>query len=258
MKSNKILPRFGEERRAVILKMLRRNGRIEVLDLARLMKVSEHTVRRDLLDLQSQGHLHKTHGGAVAIDTARLDFPARAGVLAGAKNAIGRAAAALIEPGQTVILDAGSTSMSMARALSVRPLTLITNSLDIAALFDRDAGVQLVVTGGAWQPQARALWGPGTRDMLANCRADWAVPGACAIDLRMGVTAAHEADAATKRAMIGSAARTLVLADHSKMGNVSPFAVARWQDVDTLVMDRPWPELKALGVNVRVAPATDP
>ena len=247
-------PWFGEERRARTLKLLREKGRVEVLDLARMMGVSEHTIRRDLLDLQAQGALHKTHGGAVSLDTARLDFAGRADVMADAKQAIGRAGAALIEPGQTVIIDAGSTSLSLARALTVRPVTVITNSLDVAALFDRDPGVQLVLTGGTWHAQARALWGPAAREMLQQCRADWAVPGACSVDLAMGITVTDEADAATKRAMIGAAARTMVLADHSKQNNVSPFVVGEWAEVHTLVSDRAWPEVQALGVRVHVAP----
>lgn len=250
-------PRFAEERRARILKSLQQQGRVEVLDLARMLGVSEHTIRRDLLELQAHGALQKTHGGAVALDTARLGFEARAGVLARAKDAIGHAAAGLIEAGQTVILDAGSTTLAMARALTARPLTIITNALDVAALFDRDSAVQLVLTGGTWQTQARALWGPAAHQLLATCRADWAVPGACALDARMGVTAADEADAAVKRAMIAAAARTMILADHSKQQSVAPFAVASWPQVHTLVTDRAWPEVAALGVTLRVAGARD-
>ncbi len=244
---------FAEERRARILKLLQQTGRVEVLPLAGLLDVSEHTIRRDLLDLQTQGALQKTHGGAVALNTARLDFSARADVLADAKQAIGRAAATLIEPGQTLILDAGSTSLSLARELTARPLTIITNAIDIALLFDRDPAVQLVMTGGTWQPQARALWGPGTTEMLSRCRADWAVPGVCSVDVAMGLTVTDEADASTKRAMMAAASRTLVMADHSKQHNVSPFAVAPWSQVHTLVIDTPWPEIEALGVQVHVA-----
>jgi DeoR/GlpR family transcriptional regulator of sugar metabolism len=250
------LPRFAEERRVRILRWLQQQGRVEVLDLARMLEVSEHTIRRDLLELQAQGALQKTHGGAVMLDTARLGFEARAGVLARAKDAIGHAAAQLIEPGQTVILDAGSTTLAMARSLAARPLTVITNALDVAALFDRDPAVQLLLTGGTWQPQQRALWGPAAHDLLANCRADWAVPGACALDARMGITASDEADAAIKRAMISAATRTLILADHSKQQNVAPFVVATWPQVHTLVTDRAWPEVAALGVQVKVAAAS--
>ena len=246
-------PQFAEERHVRILQRLRDEGRASVLELARAFEVSEHTIRRDLLDLQARGALRKTHGGAVALDTARLDFATRSTVLAEAKDAIGRAAAALIEPGQTVIIDAGSTSQGFARALSVRPLTVITNALDVAVLFDRDPQVQLILIGGTWQRAARAILGPAAREVLGSCRADWAVLGACSIDRAMGITVTDEDDAAIKRAMMAAAGRALVLADHSKQNTVSPYGVAPWSAVHTLASDKAWPEVAALGVRVLVA-----
>src|ERR1700749_777514 len=233
--------------------MLRAQGRVEVLELARLLQVSEHTVRRDLLALQGQGLLQRTHGGAGTLDTQRLGLGERDALLADAKAAVGRAAAALLEPGQTIVLDSGSTPLAMARALTVRPLTVITSSLDVAALFAGDKQVQIALTGGTWQHDNRALWGPAAVAMLANCRADWAVPGACAIDARLGVSAPDEADAARKRAMIGCARRTLMLGDHSKLCNTAPFHVATWPQVHALVVDQPWPEGATAGVPLVVA-----
>ena len=255
MNSDAQSPRFTAERQRRIEALLREQGRVEVLELARILQVSEHTVRRDLLALQSQGVLQRTHGGAVTLDTSRLDLAARAAVLPEAKAAIGRAAAALIEPGQTLVLDAGSTPLAMARALTVRPLSIITSCLDIAALFADDPQVSIALTGGTWQRTQRALWGPAAIAMLAQCRADWAVPGACAIHATLGVSAPDEADAATKRAMIACARRTLILGDHSKLQNVAAFRVAAWSQVDTLLLDEPWPEGSAAGLPVRVAAA---
>lgn len=246
-------PRFTHERHARILEWLNAHGRVEVLELARLLEVSEHTIRRDLEALQSHGVLHRTHGGAVSLDTTRLSFGGRSAVLAEVKDSLGRAAADVIQPGQSVVLDAGSTTLALARALTVRPLTVVTNSLDVAAVFDRDRSVQLIVLGGVWQPVARAFWGHATCQMLEHHRADWAVPGACAVDLEAGVTAVEEADAMLKRAMVRAARRTLVLADHSKVGGVAPYHVADWSDVHTLVTDQPWPALADRGVTVRVA-----
>jgi DeoR/GlpR family transcriptional regulator of sugar metabolism len=246
-------PRFTQERHARIVEWLNTHGRVEVLELARTLTVSEHTIRRDLEALQAAGMLQRTHGGAVAIDTKRLDYGGRAAVLADVKGHLGQAAAAHIEAGQSVVIDAGSTNLAMARALTVRPLTVITNSLDVAAVFDRDPLVQLVVLGGVWQPDARAFWGHATTGMLALHRADWAVPGACAVDVSAGVTASEEPDAMLKQAMVKAARRTMVLADHSKVGGVAPYRVADWSQVHTLVTDRAWPELEAQGVGVAVA-----
>ena len=253
MTSDSQSPRFTAERQRRIAQMLREQGRVEVLELARLLQVSEHTVRRDLVSLQDQGLLQRTHGGAVTLDTQRLGLGDRAAVLPEAKAAVGRAAAALVEPGQTVVLDAGSTPLAMARALAVRPLTVITSSLDVAAIFAGDPQVQIALTGGTWQRDNRALWGPAAIAMLANCRADWAVPGACAIDARLGVSAPDEADAALKRAMVACARRTLILGDHSKLGNTAPFHVATWSQVHALVVDEPWAQGTAAGVPVVVA-----
>jgi DeoR/GlpR family transcriptional regulator of sugar metabolism len=246
------LPRFAEERRARLLDMLRQRGRMEVLELARVFGVSEHTIRRDLNQLHAEGVLQKTHGGAVMLDSARLGFEARTALLERAKGGIGKTAATLIEPGSTVILDAGSTTLALARALTARPLSVVTNSLDIAVLFDRDPAVQLVLTGGTWTPDARALRGTAAREMLALCRADWAVLGACALDVRAGVTASYEDDAAVKRAMVAAASRTMVLA---KQGSVAPFHVAAWQQVSLLMTDVHWAEVAQLGVDVRLASA---
>jgi DeoR/GlpR family transcriptional regulator of sugar metabolism len=246
-------PRFTAERQRRIEDLLREHGRVEVLDLARMLQVSEHTVRRDLLALQARGILQRTHGGAVTIDTSRLGVAARAAVLPEAKAHVGLAASAFIEPGQTIVLDAGSTPLAMARALSARPLTVITNSLDVAELFGADPRIHLALTGGTWQREQRALWGPAALAMLQAVRADWAVPGACAIDATLGVSAPDEADAALKRAMIACARRTLILGDRSKLAGVAPFHVADWSQVHALVLDEPWPEGEAAGVPLRVA-----
>ncbi|MDB5043996.1 MAG: transcriptional regulator, DeoR family, partial [Deinococcus sp.] len=116
---------FAEERQNKILSELRQAGRVEVQTLVERFAVSEHTIRRDLKALQRRGHLHKTHGGAVTLDTPHLDWQGRVSALPEAKDRIGRRAAALIGPGETVILDASSTTLALARHLTVRPLTMI-------------------------------------------------------------------------------------------------------------------------------------
>jgi DeoR/GlpR family transcriptional regulator of sugar metabolism len=113
------------------------------------------TVRRDLRALASMGVFQKTHGGAVALNVASLDWNTRAQVQPEAKERIGKAAAALVSPQETVIFDAGLTALAVARHVRARPLTVITNSLDIAAQVANDPAVSLVVPGGAWDPAAR-------------------------------------------------------------------------------------------------------
>ncbi|MFC4637706.1 DeoR/GlpR family DNA-binding transcription regulator [Deinococcus hohokamensis] len=228
---------FAPERQHRILTELGRLGRVEVVELARSLGVSEDTVRRDLKALAARGYLQKTHGGAVALDPSRMAFHDRAGLKAEAKANIGAAAAQLVEPGQSVILDAGSTVLELARQLNVRPLTVLTNSLDIAAVFTAEPEVKLSLTGGDWDARARYLVGASALDTLSRRRADWAFLGACAFHSRAGVTSVSDADAAVKRAMVQAAEKTVVLADSSKAEQIAPHLVAPFSRLYAVVTD---------------------
>jgi DeoR/GlpR family transcriptional regulator of sugar metabolism len=228
---------FAAERQDRILAELVAHGRVTVTALAAAQGVSEDTVRRDLKVLADRGYLQKTHGGAVALDPARMAWTARSDLHTEGKAAIGAAAAPLVSPGQTIFLDAGSTVQELARQLTTRPLTVITNSLDIAAVFADDRQVQLTVTGGDWQPDGRLLTGSATLAALAARRGDWAFLGACSIDPQVGVTAESDTDAQVKRAMAGAARHTVVLADRTKFGSISPYLVAPITDLYAVVTD---------------------
>ena len=143
---------FAEERRQAILALLSNQNRVEVGSLAERFKVSEDTIRRDLRALASTGFFQKTHGGAVALNVASLGWQARAQLQPGLKERIGKAAAALVSPQETVMLDAGSTVLALAQQLKARPITAITSSLDVAAQLASDPKVSLVVTGGIGIP----------------------------------------------------------------------------------------------------------
>ncbi|MEU2348789.1 DeoR/GlpR family DNA-binding transcription regulator [Modestobacter sp. NPDC049651] len=230
---------FARERQARILDELHRHGRVEVAALAALLDVSEDSVRRDLRALSDAGHLQKTHGGAVLLDPARMAWVDRADVAAAAKDAIAVAAAAadLVAPGDTIVLDAGSTVLAFARALQVRPLSVITNSLDIALVFEDDDEVQLTLTGGQWDRRSRYFIGSGTVAALARHRAEWAFLGACALDPASGATSVSGPDADAKTAMAQAARRTAVLADGSKHDAVAPHLVLLPEQIDLLVID---------------------
>ena len=230
---------FARERQARILDELHRHGRVEVAALAALLEVSEDSVRRDLRALSDAGHLQKTHGGAVLLDPARMAWADRADVAAAAKDAIAltAAGAGLVQPGDTVVLDAGSTVLAFARALDVRPLSVITNSLDIARVFEADPEVELTVTGGQWDRHSRYFTGSATVAALARHRADWAFLGACALDPAAGATSISAADADVKVAMARAARRTAVLADSSKHDTVAPHLVLPAEEIDLLVTE---------------------
>lgn len=244
---------FAEERRQLILTALTRDGRVEVAALAERFAVSEDTVRRDLNTLAERGFLQKTHGGAVALATARMDWQSRRSVLTEAKARIGAAAAALVEPHQTLFVDAGLTTLEFARALRARPLQVVTNSLDVAMAFADDQDVQLVLSGGEWFGRERHLSGPAALATLRAHRADLAILGACAVHATLGVTATHPGDAEVKRAMFEGAARRVLLADRGKFDQVAPNFVAALDDFDLLITDSTPPDLGAAAPPITIA-----
>ena len=229
---------FAEERRKNILSLLTREGRVEVAELASRFEVSEDTVRRDLRDLAASGFLQKTHGGAVALDVPSLAWAARAQVLPAVKAKIGAAAATLVLPDETIILDAGLTVLELARHLEARPVKVITNSLDVANLLEGEAGVSVVLTGGEWDPVVRYLGGEHATRTLANYRADWVFLGTCALHAQAGMTAKHAEDATIKRAMLRSGMRAVLLTDHSKFDQVAPHFVAPIDQLHAVVTDQ--------------------
>lgn len=244
---------FAQERRKQILAALTRAGRVEVPTLAARFAVSEDTVRRDLRDLAAQGFLQKTHGGAVALDVPSLAWEARAQVLPAAKAKIGEVAARLVEPEQTIILDAGLTVLELARHLSARPIKVITNSLDCANLLDGQAGVSVVVTGGEWDPIVRYLGGEHAAAAIAAYRADWVFLGTCALHPQGGMTAKHAQDATIKRAMLKSGLKAVLLADHSKFDQVAPHYVGPLEALHAVVTDETRDWLAGSGVRVLLA-----
>lgn len=254
---------FAEERRDTIINELMRLGRVEVTELAARLSVSEDTIRRDLRALEAQGYLQKTHGGAVALDTPHLSWAVRSRVVPQAKASIAAAAARLIEPGNTVIVDAGSTTLEIARRIPTRlggqPITVITNSLDIAAALEAQPGINLIVTGGEWNPHLRHLVGPSTLECLRRHRADLVFLGTCAVHPRAGVTATYPPDAEVKRAMIESANRAVLLADHTKIGEITPHLVAPLEAIDTIITDAEsdTTALETAGAKVMMARASD-
>jgi DeoR/GlpR family transcriptional regulator of sugar metabolism len=244
---------FAKERHQLILQALTDMGRVEVIALAAQWQVSEDTIRRDLREMAAQGLLHKTHGGAVRVTGPHAPMLQRHRNSTDAKARIGRAAAHLVRPGQTLILDAGSTTLELARHLQARPLRVITNALDIAALLADDADIELVLLGGTWNRDDRNFSGETALVALSLLRADIAFIGVCALDARMGVTADDSAQAQIKRAMVASAARSVLVADASKWGQVAPFAVAALGQCEQWITDQMPVDLEATTIRITVA-----
>jgi DeoR family transcriptional regulator of aga operon len=233
------------DRLDVTLRLVRNAGRASLADLAARLGVSEMTVRRDLDALQARGLVERVRGGAVAVaePESAAGFAARAGWQAGLKDRIGRAAAALVEPGATVLLDAGTTTVSVARALADRaaagegPFTVAAVSLPVAGALAGRPGVRLLVAGGEVRPGEGSLAGPLTATVLRQLTVDLFVMSIGAADARAGWSEFTLEDAAVKQVGLERARSTLVVADASKLGVRAFASVAPLDAVGRLVTD---------------------
>lgn len=229
-------------RQARILEELRRTGGVKVADLTRLLRVSDMTVRRDLDAMDRKGLLTKVHGGATAVETAHAvepTFDSKAMRERLEKEAIAAHAARLIKPGMAISITAGTTTWALAPHLAAIPdLTVVTNSLKVAeVLYDHSRpDLTVVLTGGIRTP-SDGLVGPIAVQAIRSLRVDLVVMGVHGIDPRAGLTTPNLMEAETNRAMVESARRLVVVADHTKYGIVGLSQIAPLPAVHTLITD---------------------
>jgi DeoR/GlpR family transcriptional regulator of sugar metabolism len=246
------------ERRRRILEILRERGAVRAADLVPELGVSEVTVRRDLEALARRGLLDRSHGGAALPGGTAPLVPAPK--RAAAKRAIGRAAAELVAPGETVFLNGGSTALEVFRHLAA-PATVVSNNVLAALEPVRD--VELILLGGHVRPDPaeRTVVGPFATETLRRTFATRAVIGVGGISVDAGVTTPVAAEAEIARLMLDrTREQVIVVADASKLGAVSDFAVAALDRVDVLVTDAEAPRaeraaLERAGIRVVVATA---
>ncbi len=227
------------QRRREIAELLAREGEATFAALAERYGTSEMTIRRDLDVLEREGLARHARGGAIFVHRRAFELPVhqRAADQAAAKAAIGAAAAAMVSPGETIILDIGTTTAAMAQALEKDlGVTVVTNSLLIANELAATPGVTTIVTGGTLRPGELALVGPRAQGSFAQYNCDTLFLGVAAV-AAVGVTEFNEDDALVKRAAIDAARRVVVLADATKLGRVTFANVAPLAEVDVLITD---------------------
>jgi DeoR/GlpR family transcriptional regulator of sugar metabolism len=233
---------LAQERRDAILRALLPSGAATVGELAGGLGVSEMTIRRDLGVLAGQRLVEKVHGGAVLArrEAAEPHFATTRRINAAAKAAIAEAAVAMVRDGMTVALSAGTTTWQVAqrlRAGPVRDLTFVTNSLNVAGALEANGWHSIVVSGGSFRTPSDALVGPFANQTLRQLNADLLVLGVHSIDARAGLTTPNVAEAETNRVLVAGARRVVVVADSSKLGQVSLATFAGCDEVDELVTD---------------------
>ena len=227
-------------RRSLVAEYVRSHGGASVADLAVAFGVSGDTVRRDLDLLDGQGLLQRTHGGAVAVPTPAADLGsiAERGVRQlPAKRAIGMAAARLIRPGDTVLVNGGSTAVAVARAIGSRDIALVTCSPAVAQEAGETVGRGVFLLGGRWHPGFGVVVGPVVLPGAARLRADLLIMGAAGVSAD-GVSIANIEEAEMLSGMIEAAARVVVVADSSKFDRAAFALLAGLDHVDVLVTER--------------------
>jgi len=249
------------ERQEAVLRRLETSPRVSVGEICEAFAVSETTARRDLEALAAQGLLQRVHGGAIAARRAAPESPIllRNQEQAAEKRETGRAAATLIEDGETIFLGSGTTVLEVARELRRRrDLTVLTNSLPVLATLAGLAGISLVGLGGVLRESESSLIGHLTEQALAELRADKVIIGIRALSLEQGLTNDYLPETLTDRAILRIGGEVIIVADHTKCGAVAAACVAPLSAMKTLVTDNQTPPefldaLRAEGIRVVVS-----
>jgi DeoR/GlpR family transcriptional regulator of sugar metabolism len=230
----------AKTRRDRIEQHVRVEREVGYAELAAAFDVSEMTIRRDVEALEMLGVVRRVVGGVIALKgkDSEPSFETRVANAAEEKSHIADAVAELIGPGETLILDSGSTALAVARSLKGRKLglTIVTPSVLAALELVDEPDTTIVLTGGELRPGELSLIGPATEDTLSNYNCDTFVMGVAGIDGDRGISD-YQAESRVKRAASKRADRVIVAADHSKLGRVTFVSIAALSDIDVIITD---------------------
>jgi len=214
------------ERKALILDRVRRDGRLVAKTFASELDLSEDTIRRDLREMAAEGLLARVHGGALPVQPELPDFAARKAVASEEKKRLGQLAATLVEPGQIVFLDGGTTNAEIARALPRDvAFTLVTHSPTIAAELEHHPTAEVILIGGRIYKHSMVAVGAIASAAIASIRPDIFFLGVTAVHSRHGFTTGDFEEAAIKRQIAAQSARTYVALTAEKLERASPVTI---------------------------------
>ncbi|MHB8969112.1 MAG: DeoR/GlpR family DNA-binding transcription regulator [Pirellulaceae bacterium] len=232
---------FSQERRSRILELIRERKKITVHELCQLLDVSPATVRSDLRDLDREGLLVRTHGGAMEKSRASFEqiSSRRGGENLAAKQAIAAAARQHIADGDTILLDTGTTTVELAKLLtSAQQLTVVTNDLEIARILEGITGVEVLLLGGTVRKGYHCTVGPTGLRAVQDLRADTAFMATNSLSLEAGATTPDLQQAEIKKAMLAVARQIILLCDSSKIGRDSFARFATLEQIDMLITEQ--------------------
>ncbi|MDQ3938710.1 MAG: DeoR/GlpR family DNA-binding transcription regulator [Chloroflexota bacterium] len=260
---------FARERQDQIARIIEEQGRARVTDLVARFGVSGVTIRRDLFRLEAEQRAIRTHGGAIAVRAGRAEvaFDIRERLQATEKERIGAVAASLVRDGESIVMDASTTSLHVARSLKRRRgwshLTVITNGLRLAAELAGLPGIAVLMLGGRVRWEALSVVGQLGDGLFSRINVQTAFVGAAGFTIDAGLSDVTDEEAQIKRAMVASAREVVGVVDHTKWGRTSVATFCPTEQITRVVTDEAAPiemvgVLRGLGVDVRLARAIAP
>lgn len=232
---------LAEERRLRIVELLRERKSVEIAELSELFAVAQETIRRDLKKLEEEGILRRTHGGATIEDRQTIaPLATRAEANREEKERIGRRALDFVKEGDRIIIDGGTTTLQLARALKSnrRSASIVTNALNIALELAGLPELAVDVVGGTLSESSLTLIGPETEKAFARYRVSKVFLAASGITCEWGLGISNSFEAAVKKAMIEAADEVILLADSSKLGKEGLVSFAPLTKVSLLLTDK--------------------
>jgi DeoR/GlpR family transcriptional regulator of sugar metabolism len=254
---------FARERQEHIVRIVEEHGRARVNDLATTFGVSAVTIRKDLIALETDHRLIRAHGGAIAVGRSRpeLAFEIRERLQADEKARIGAAGAALVQDGESIVMDASTTALSVARHLKARTgwsaLTVITNGLRIASDLAGQPGITVLMLGGRVRWEALSVVGQLGDGLFRRVNVQKAFLGAAGFTPESGLADATEEEAQIKRSMVGAAREVIAIVDHTKWERAAFATFCPTDRLSIVLTDESAPEamvhgLVERGIDVRL------
>lgn len=252
---------MAEERRTQILLIVRAQGRVRVSELTQRFNTSAVTIRNDLNELHQRGCVLRSHGGAVAPDTILRESPLYERMKANSveKRRIGAVAATMINNGETIILDSGTTVLEIARQIKNKQnVQIITNGVNIAVELLDAHGIQTFLVGGAVRRDSASIAGRSTEETIEQFSADKLFLGGAGCDADFGVSGANLEETMVNRAMLRIAREIILVADSSKFSKRSMTRIASFSEIDIVISDTGLPQemqekIRALGCRLVLA-----
>ena len=231
---------LAQTRKEKILDMLKEDGSVKVSELSKIFKVSDVTIRQDLEKLEQDRLVTREHGGAFlnTIGKQVQNFALANLINMDKKELIGKKAAEFIDSGDTIILDSGTTTTEIAKAIiDKRNITIITNAINIVMLLGSNPAINVILTGGEFKPPTLSLTGQKAADFFNGLHVDKLFLATAGISLKSGLTYPSLSDIAVKKAMIEAADKVYLVADSSKVGKSSLASLGALSLIHFLITD---------------------